>query len=222
MFCPKCGTENPETGRFCRSCGTDLSGVSQALSTTSQSVRLANQMDAVSDRASKPLKKKKKSDDADWLSDPFCSGGMDVNGQPLSDDPDVLVSGGVRDSVIGVGFLIVSLVLLFTNVANGQRWWWALLFPAFISLANGLSKIFKARNIEKRLASANANSASLAAVAPPVVNSLPQAMTEFVKPQNSIYETGDLVVPPSVVEDTTRQLAINNEGETMTLPKRGA
>jgi hypothetical protein len=32
MFCPKCGTENPETGKFCRSCGTDLGNVSVALS----------------------------------------------------------------------------------------------------------------------------------------------------------------------------------------------
>jgi hypothetical protein len=32
MFCPKCGTENPETGKFCRSCGTDLGNVSDALS----------------------------------------------------------------------------------------------------------------------------------------------------------------------------------------------
>lgn len=32
MFCPKCGTQNPETGKFCRSCGTDLGNVSDALS----------------------------------------------------------------------------------------------------------------------------------------------------------------------------------------------
>jgi hypothetical protein len=31
MFCPKCGTENPETGKFCRSCGIDLGNVSEAL-----------------------------------------------------------------------------------------------------------------------------------------------------------------------------------------------
>src|SRR5438045_2566389 len=31
MFCPKCGTQNPETGRFCRSCGSDLGGISGAL-----------------------------------------------------------------------------------------------------------------------------------------------------------------------------------------------
>ena len=31
MFCPKCGTQNPETGKFCRSCGTDLGNVGAAL-----------------------------------------------------------------------------------------------------------------------------------------------------------------------------------------------
>ena len=31
MFCPKCGGQNPETGKFCRSCGTDLGNVSSAL-----------------------------------------------------------------------------------------------------------------------------------------------------------------------------------------------
>ncbi|MEP7214373.1 MAG: zinc-ribbon domain-containing protein [Acidobacteriota bacterium] len=31
MFCPKCGTQNPETGKFCRSCGTDLGNVTEAL-----------------------------------------------------------------------------------------------------------------------------------------------------------------------------------------------
>ncbi|MEZ5425783.1 MAG: zinc-ribbon domain-containing protein [Pyrinomonadaceae bacterium] len=32
MFCPKCGTKNPENGKFCRSCGTDLHTVNRALS----------------------------------------------------------------------------------------------------------------------------------------------------------------------------------------------
>lgn len=32
MFCPKCGTKNPEDGKFCRSCGTDLGNVSDMLS----------------------------------------------------------------------------------------------------------------------------------------------------------------------------------------------
>jgi hypothetical protein len=32
MFCPKCGTQNPDDGRFCRKCGADLGNVSAALS----------------------------------------------------------------------------------------------------------------------------------------------------------------------------------------------
>ena len=31
MFCPKCGGQNPDDGKFCRACGTHLSNVSQAL-----------------------------------------------------------------------------------------------------------------------------------------------------------------------------------------------
>jgi hypothetical protein len=31
MFCPKCGKQNPEDGKFCRGCGTDLGNVSNAL-----------------------------------------------------------------------------------------------------------------------------------------------------------------------------------------------
>ena len=32
MFCPKCGIRNPDNGKFCRSCGTDLKVVSAAIS----------------------------------------------------------------------------------------------------------------------------------------------------------------------------------------------
>ena len=50
MFCPKCGTENPETGKFCRSCGTDLGNVSAAL--TGNLPRLRNDL---VDRKGKPI-----------------------------------------------------------------------------------------------------------------------------------------------------------------------
>ncbi len=38
MFCPKCGVQNPDNGKFCRSCGTDLGGVTDALSGKSPAV----------------------------------------------------------------------------------------------------------------------------------------------------------------------------------------
>ena len=40
MFCPKCGQSNPETGKFCRACGTDLGNVSQALSAPAAQMQL--------------------------------------------------------------------------------------------------------------------------------------------------------------------------------------
>lgn len=42
MFCPKCGQKNPETGKFCRSCGTDLGNVSTALSAQPTVKQLVN------------------------------------------------------------------------------------------------------------------------------------------------------------------------------------
>ena len=36
MFCPKCGQQNPENGKFCRGCGTDLGNVSSALTAPKQ------------------------------------------------------------------------------------------------------------------------------------------------------------------------------------------
>ena len=50
MFCPKCGEKNPENGKFCRTCGTDLGGVTSALS----GVPLAAKAPMV-DRHGKPL-----------------------------------------------------------------------------------------------------------------------------------------------------------------------
>jgi hypothetical protein len=38
MFCPKCGTVNPDDGKFCRSCGVSLDAVSAALGGVSVSV----------------------------------------------------------------------------------------------------------------------------------------------------------------------------------------
>lgn len=34
MFCQKCGEKNPDNGKFCRSCGTDLGNPTQALPAT--------------------------------------------------------------------------------------------------------------------------------------------------------------------------------------------
>jgi zinc-ribbon domain len=49
MFCPKCGQQNSDNGKYCRSCGTDLGNVSSALSGSRVS------SDALVDKKGKPL-----------------------------------------------------------------------------------------------------------------------------------------------------------------------
>ena len=142
---------------------------------------------------------------------------VDRRGRVRSNDPDDLWSSGIRQTLMGVGFFVVSMALLFTNVAGGNTWWWAMLFPAFSLFAAGIGNIAKAKRLEQR------KSESLSSVQQNQLpnsqsnNVLPPIQTKFVEPE-SRYKTGDLV-PPSVVENTTRHLEMESEGETMTLPK---
>lgn len=120
MFCPKCGTQNPETGRFCRSCGADLGNVSAALSG-----KLPEQFaDAGTAHIHHEARRRQ--------------------------DPNDLFGDSVKQILTGIGFLIVSMALLITGVAGGKNWWWAMLFPAFGCLGKGISDYLKSKRIEKQ------------------------------------------------------------------------
>jgi len=174
MFCPKCGVQNPETGKFCRSCGTDLGNVSEALTGNLR----------------KPVQI------------------LDRKGRPVSWD------GAIVKFFTGLAFLIVSIVLAFSG--SGHGWWFWLLIPAFTSMGAGIAQYFQLRQAGQGFGPV---------VAPPIQNAmppyqntaLPPTQTEYVAPE-SRYRTGDLV-PPSVTDTTTRQLEMDSEGDTMTLPK---
>lgn len=191
MFCPKCGTKNPEDGKFCRSCGTDLGNVSAALTAPKSSLLADLGLDSCDDSGKG---KKAKS-------------------------PDDVYADSVRAIISGVGFMIISIVLFYTNVANGRTWWWAMLFPAFSFLAKGVSDLLKSRRMERSRQFAMAEPTVNAIRPPAETNALPSAYTEFAPPVESKYKTGDLV-PPSVTEQTTRHLEVDPENPTMTLPKR--
>jgi hypothetical protein len=195
MFCPKCGTQNPETGKFCRACGTDLGNISSALS------------------GNLPPAQPPPAQPAFYV---------DHRGRVKSNDPNDIWSQAIRSLIMGFGFLVVSMVLLMTNVAGGNKWWWAMLFPAFSMLAVGASQMARVKRMESQKQGGGAFTEP-AQFAPHQPNfSLPPTQTDYVQtPQKSIYETGELYEkPPSVTEGTTRHLEINNEGETMTLPKK--
>ena len=179
MFCPKCGTQNPESGRFCRSCGADLGNISEALS---GNLRKDHHL-------------------------------VDKKGKPVSYEQ------AITKIFTGLAFLIVAAVLGITGVAGGQFWWFWMLIPAFGSLGSGVAQYVQLKKVEKlqgaNFATPNAQNVFNAA---PQNSALPPSQTDYIAP-DSRYKTGELV-PPSVVENTTRHLEMNSEGETMTLPKK--
>ncbi|MCA1589746.1 MAG: zinc-ribbon domain-containing protein [Acidobacteria bacterium] len=177
MFCPKCGTENPETGKFCRSCGTDLGNVSDAISG-----KLA--------LAEKPV---------------------DCNGKPVSWE------GAITTIFMGVAFLVVSIVLGFTGWGRG--WWFWMMIPAFAMLGSGVAKYVQLKKTEQQQNRGFAFADPPGIASGDSIPSLPPTQTHYVPSAvESRYKTGDLV-PPSVIEPTTRHLKTDSEGETMTLPK---
>jgi hypothetical protein len=199
MFCQKCGTQNPDNGKFCRACGNDLrTGLTVADGNFQQ--RQALNLPS-----------------ADYY--------IDRKGRVRSNNPDDLFSSGVRNIISGIGFLVVAVALLATGVAGGRVWWWAMLFPAYSLLSSGIGIYAKAKRLEKKKLQATQIETQQPAMFAAQSNvGLPPVQTDFAAaaatPQKSIYDTGEFDIPPSVTENTTKLLEINQDGETMTLPKK--
>ena len=195
MFCPKCGTQNPETGKFCRSCGTDLSNISEAL--TGKSVAKPRHFGMI-----EPIQ-------------PLRFGTEDAKRRS---DPNEVYADGIKGILSGTGFFIMSMILLFTGVANGRTWWWAMLFPAFIGLSKGISDYLKSKRMET--SRIGYSSQPPAEFDQPKTNAgLPSSHADYVSPGETKYKTGDLV-PPSVTDSTTKLLDLDSEGQTRALPKK--
>ncbi len=149
MFCQKCGTKNPDNGKFCRNCGIDLSGISTV-------------------------------PNGELIQPQYFS---DHKGRMKSNDPDELWSAGLKNTILGVGFLIVAIVLLLTDVAGGRSWWWAMLIPAFSLLAGGIGTLSKSKRIEKKKTAAFVGNNQNQFTTVPPNASLPSQQTEYVNPQ---------------------------------------
>ncbi|MDQ3181648.1 MAG: zinc ribbon domain-containing protein, partial [Acidobacteriota bacterium] len=81
MFCPKCGIQNPETGKFCRSCGTDLAVISDAMTGKSS----VNNQGFGMMQPIQPI------------------GILGKENRKKSSDPDKLWSAGIKNLVMGIG-----------------------------------------------------------------------------------------------------------------------
>ena len=96
------------------------------------------------------------------------------------------IGRGIQQVSMGVGFMLVAMAIgLF---GGGRGWWFWLLIPAFIFLGKGVADIVTAKM--------ELNSGAARASMPPA----PRAVE--MPPHN----TGPIVPPPSVTEQTTRHL----------------
>ncbi|NNF00096.1 MAG: zinc ribbon domain-containing protein [Pyrinomonadaceae bacterium] len=179
MFCPKCGTKNPETGKFCRKCGTDLGTVSDAISGNLPSSK------------SKSGKRKKKEQNS-W-------------------------EGAMTKLFMGLAFVTVSIILGFSS--TGRGWWFWMLIPGFAMLGAGIAQVIQLKQTPPPTQPKEVNN-SQSVFEDAEKQSLPPKQTDFVSEEvpGERFQTGEMV-PPSVVENTTRHLELDKEGETMTLPE---
>jgi ribosomal protein L7/L12 len=228
MFCPKCGTQNPETGRFCRSCGADLGNVSAALSGNLPQAPYAvdPRKRAVSWEAA--------------ISKLFTGMAFLI----------IAIVLGVTGIAGGHSWWFWMLIPAFGALGSGVA--------QFVQLKKLEKKeaLFAPQNTQNTINSASRNNAlpssqtdyieikqlirsgnKIEAIkvyretfgsslkdAKEAVEQIEReqaAKSDFVAPpRGSIYETGELEIPPSVTEGTTRHLQMDSEGETMTLPKK--
>ncbi|MEK6406260.1 MAG: hypothetical protein AABN34_04775 [Acidobacteriota bacterium] len=98
------------------------------------------------------------------------------------------MANGITKVFVGLGFLLVSLALGLSNAGRG--WWFWMLIPAFASLGKGVAEIVSAKYGSHLAPGANQTAMPTAA-----------RTGELPPPRNEV-----LFPPPSVTEQTTRQL----------------
>lgn len=236
MFCPKCGTQNPETGRFCRACGTDLSTVLDALAVKSDAMPGFGMIQPL-----QPMRMR------------------DRKGKSISWESAIV------KLFTGLAFIIISLILSFSPMGRGW-WFWLLIpafsivggavaqivqlrktgagitLDSKLEMSETINSAFQAADLEhieqllttgrkieaikvyREISGVGLKKAKTAVER--IENGRANRMTP-IQPENpnfsqkkTIYDTGNFSVAPSVTEGTTRHLEMDDDGETMTLPKQ--
>lgn len=97
MFCPKCATQNIDGASFCRSCGANVSLVSQALS---GQLPTAPEPEEEQEEGCRTRRKRGRREPS--------------------------LDAAIKNAFMGVAFLIVSMSLAFSSVGRGW-WFWMLI-----------------------------------------------------------------------------------------------
>ncbi|HKV40907.1 MAG TPA: zinc ribbon domain-containing protein [Blastocatellia bacterium] len=123
MYCPTCGTQTTDNATFCRSCGANLSLVSQALTGSLVPANVA-------------------SVDGRYLPD----GPRDTGAEGKK--PRTM-SQAISQFSSGLGFVAVALCTLFFAPA-GRLWWYWMLIPAFSLWGSAVSIAVELRMEQRR------------------------------------------------------------------------
>jgi hypothetical protein len=168
MFCPKCGTQNPDNSLFCRSCGANLSNV------------LAVVNGELSPQA-----------------------GLDSENSLAH-----LQSSGIRNTILGGGFIVVSIFL--KSLPGDTSFWLLFMIAAVCLIASGVSRIIKAEALKESQTKKSLTPPSNPALSvSPTAKELPSTSPDYVS-SNSLFKTNELPSQPvSVTEGTTRNLEKN-------------
>ena len=169
MFCPKCATQNTEEAKFCRSCGTDISLVPQAVSG-----QLAERLAAGDDDTRHGRRRRHRGER-----------------KPPSLDQ------AVKNLFMGFAFILVAFSVK-TWAPAGSIWWFWMFLPAFGLLADGVSTLIRLKEYKQGLAQGQYQTPQAAVAPPPRVSALPPRDTgEIIAPPPSVTEgtTRHLGVP---------------------------
>jgi hypothetical protein len=175
MFCPKCATQNADDAKYCRSCGTDISLVSQAVTG-----HLAERL-AVEDESRLSRRRRRRN-----------------SRHKDGDDETPSIENAVQSFSTGVGFLCVAFALkTWGGMIAASVWWFWLLIPAFTMMGKGVATYLRIAEDRKRLAPPLYVSAPPAVAPPQRVSALPPRNTGEIVPPPSITEgtTRHLNVP---------------------------
>jgi hypothetical protein len=169
MFCPKCATQNLEDARFCRSCGTDISLVPQAM--TGQ---LAARLSAA-DETRHGLRRRRRRERGD---------------EPAS------IERVVKKLFMGVAFIFIAFAVR-TWAPAGHIWWFWMFLPAAGMLAEGVGAYLRLASEGKSRAAQPYTPAQTFVAPPHRAGSLTPADTGEMIPPPSVTEgtTRHLGVP---------------------------